>query len=220
MLPCPKLSFENLSRGIPGQGIDELHRTRCLVVRDPIAAKGDDLGFRQACAFFFHHECLHCLSGNRVRNPDYGSFHYAVMLRQEFLNFSRPLVPLAVSEVDLADVARDVVRLHEGSASDRSVRLSVEAELPIQGTAADLLKIGMIRVRDRIAREGLPARMLLTVHDELVFEVERSAAQDLGLAVRAEMEGAIQLDVPVEVVQRANASSAAIRPVARLAMGW
>jgi DNA polymerase-1 len=70
---------------------------------------------------------------------------------------------------------------------------------PIQGTAADLLKIAMIRVRDRIAREKLPARMLLTVHDELVFEVERFAAPELGRAVRAEMEGAIALDVPVEV---------------------
>jgi DNA polymerase-1 len=70
---------------------------------------------------------------------------------------------------------------------------------PIQGTAADLLKIGMIRVRDRIAKEKLPARMLLTVHDELVFEVERSAAGQLGRAVRAEMEDAIHLDVPVEV---------------------
>jgi DNA polymerase-1 len=70
---------------------------------------------------------------------------------------------------------------------------------PIQGTAADLLKIAMIRVRNRIAREQLPARMLLTVHDELVFEVERSAAGELGRAVRAEMEGAIELDVPVEV---------------------
>jgi DNA polymerase-1 len=70
---------------------------------------------------------------------------------------------------------------------------------PIQGTAADLLKIAMIRVRDRIARDRIPARMLLTVHDELVFEVERSAADELGRAVRAEMEGAIELDVPVEV---------------------
>lgn len=70
---------------------------------------------------------------------------------------------------------------------------------PIQGTAADLLKIAMIRVRDRIVREKLPARMLLTVHDELVFEVERSAADQLGRAVRSEMEGAIELDVPVDV---------------------
>jgi DNA polymerase-1 len=70
---------------------------------------------------------------------------------------------------------------------------------PIQGTAADLLKIAMIRVHDRIAEEKLPARMLLTVHDELVFEVGREAADVLGRAVRAEMEGAIELDVPVEV---------------------
>src|ERR687895_1322812 len=46
-LARPKLPFENLSRGIPGQRIDELDKMRRLVVRDSIAAKGDDLRFRQ-----------------------------------------------------------------------------------------------------------------------------------------------------------------------------
>ncbi|MBA3583357.1 MAG: DNA polymerase I [Gemmatimonadetes bacterium] len=70
---------------------------------------------------------------------------------------------------------------------------------PIQGTAADLIKIAMIRIHERLAGNGLPARMLLTVHDELVFEVEETAARDLGALVREEMEGAIALDVPVVV---------------------
>ncbi len=70
---------------------------------------------------------------------------------------------------------------------------------PIQGTAADLIKIAMIRIHERLAGNGLPARMLLTVHDELVFEVEEAAARDLGALVREEMEGAIALDVPVVV---------------------
>ncbi|MDX1661907.1 MAG: DNA polymerase, partial [Gemmatimonadota bacterium] len=70
---------------------------------------------------------------------------------------------------------------------------------PIQGTAADLLKIAMIRVHRRIAEEGLPARMLLTVHDELVFEVERAESDALADLVREEMEGAIDLEVPVVV---------------------
>jgi two-component system sensor histidine kinase HydH len=47
---------------------------------------------------------------------------------EEFLNFSRPLVPLAIAEIDLAELAREVVRLHEGSASERGVRLAVEGE--------------------------------------------------------------------------------------------
>jgi len=70
---------------------------------------------------------------------------------------------------------------------------------PIQGTAADLLKIAMVRIHRRLSENGLPARLLLTVHDELVFEVEKSAAEHLGTLVRSEMESAIELDVPVVV---------------------
>ncbi len=70
---------------------------------------------------------------------------------------------------------------------------------PIQGTAADLIKIAMIRIHRRIAAEGLPARMLLTVHDELVFEVEDGSIAAVGDLVREEMEAAIELDVPVVV---------------------
>jgi DNA polymerase-1 len=70
---------------------------------------------------------------------------------------------------------------------------------PIQGTAADLLKIAMIRIHRRLGENGLPARLLLTVHDELVFEVEEGRAEELGKLVRSEMESAIVLDVPVVV---------------------
>jgi DNA polymerase-1 len=57
----------------------------------------------------------------------------------------------------------------------------------------------MIRVHGRLAEDGIPARMLLTVHDELVFEVEEGAVDPLAELVRREMESAIELDVPVEV---------------------
>lgn len=70
---------------------------------------------------------------------------------------------------------------------------------PIQGTAADLIKIAMIRIHDRLTETKLPAHMLLTVHDELVFEVDESATEALAEAVRVEMEGAIDLSVPVVV---------------------
>ena len=81
----------------------------------------------------------------------------------------------------------------------RSFAERVAINSPIQGTAADLIKIAMIRIHERIARERIPARMLLTVHDELVFEVEETAGGVLGDLVKEEMEGAIALDVPVVV---------------------
>ncbi len=81
----------------------------------------------------------------------------------------------------------------------RSFAERVAINSPIQGTAADLIKIAMIRVHERLAEDGIPARMLLTVHDELVFEVEEGAVKSLADLVRGEMEGAIVLDVPVEV---------------------
>ncbi len=72
---------------------------------------------------------------------------------------------------------------------------------PIQGTAADVIRRAMIRMDDAIA--GLPAKMLLQVHDELVFEVEKAAADDLIGVAREVMEGAanpaVKFDVPLVV---------------------
>jgi DNA polymerase-1 len=72
---------------------------------------------------------------------------------------------------------------------------------PIQGTAADIIRRAMVRMPDAIA--GIPAKMLLQVHDELLFEVEAEAADDLINAARTVMEGAaepvVKLDVPLIV---------------------
>ena len=72
---------------------------------------------------------------------------------------------------------------------------------PIQGTAADIIRRAMIRMPEAIS--GLPAKMLLQVHDELIFEVEDGAADDLIAIARGVMEGAaepvIKLDVPLVV---------------------
>jgi len=70
---------------------------------------------------------------------------------------------------------------------------------PIQGTAADLIKIAMIRVDRAIERERLDARLLLQVHDELVLEVAERDASRLSDVVRAEMVAASDLAAPLEV---------------------
>lgn len=71
---------------------------------------------------------------------------------------------------------------------------------PIQGSAADLIKVAMINIHHRLIREKLThIKMLLQVHDELIFEVPRQKADDAKQLIREEMEAAIQLNVPLKV---------------------
>jgi DNA polymerase-1 len=75
--------------------------------------------------------------------------------------------------------------------------------MPIQGTAADVLKRAMIDVYAALAVHNAsrpaPARMILTVHDELVFEVPEEDAEDVAKLVKEKMEAAYQLKVPLTV---------------------
>ena len=70
---------------------------------------------------------------------------------------------------------------------------------PIQGTAADLIKIAMVRVHNRLKREGLQARLILQVHDELLIEAKRDCAEKAMVILREEMENAARLAVPLTV---------------------
>jgi DNA polymerase-1 len=70
---------------------------------------------------------------------------------------------------------------------------------PIQGSAADIIKVAMLRVDEALRGSGLRSRMLLQVHDELVFEVGRGERDELEALVRREMGAAYALSVPMEV---------------------
>ncbi|MBT8494555.1 MAG: DNA polymerase I, partial [Deltaproteobacteria bacterium] len=79
----------------------------------------------------------------------------------------------------------------------RSAAERVAQNTPMQGTAADIMKLAMLRVDPLLATHG--AAMLLTVHDELVIEVPADAAEAVGAEVKEAMESAYQLDVPLVV---------------------
>jgi DNA polymerase-1 len=88
--------------------------------------------------------------------------------------------------------------------TSRNFQMRAQAEreavnMPIQGTAADILKKAMIDLHEELPRRGVKARMILTVHDELLFECERAAADDTAAIVRERMENAVSLNVPLTV---------------------
>ncbi len=85
----------------------------------------------------------------------------------------------------------------EGGARQFAERAAVNT--PIQGSAADLIKVAMHRVDRRLRESGFDAWMVLQVHDELVFESAEGMADSVASAVRAEMEGVAELAVPLRV---------------------
>ena len=70
---------------------------------------------------------------------------------------------------------------------------------PIQGSAADIIKLAMLRVDAALTEAGARSRMLLQVHDELVLEIAPGERDDVEALVRKEMGAAIEMDVPLEV---------------------
>lgn len=70
---------------------------------------------------------------------------------------------------------------------------------PIQGSAADIIKIAMVNIYKRMKREALESKMILQVHDELVFEVKRSEEELMKKLITEEMESAYKLDIPLTV---------------------
>ncbi len=70
---------------------------------------------------------------------------------------------------------------------------------PVQGSAADIIKIAMLNIRSRMKKEGFKSRMLLQVHDELLFEAPEDEIDILEKLVRKEMESAVKLSIPLKV---------------------
>jgi len=94
---------------------------------------------------------------------------------------------------------RWIPELQSRNAQLRGAGERMAINMPIQGTAADIMKIALIRLHERLRAGGSTARMLLSVHDEVLMEVPRDEVADLAPVVREVMAGALQLDVPLDV---------------------
>ncbi|MDP9019081.1 MAG: DNA polymerase, partial [Candidatus Eremiobacteraeota bacterium] len=77
---------------------------------------------------------------------------------------------------------------------------------PLQGSAADLMKLAMVRIDTALTDANLDAPMLLQIHDELIFEVARHDLERVVQVVRTQMETALELSVPIEVTVKTGAN--------------
>ncbi len=94
---------------------------------------------------------------------------------------------------------RPITGLNSKNFSVRSQAERLTVNTVIQGSAADLIKVAMVSIQRRIEKEKMPIRMILQIHDELVFELPRAEADRHADWIAAEMTGALKLDVPLKV---------------------
>jgi DNA polymerase-1 len=104
-------------------------------------------------------------------------------------------------------------------AAQRNIRQGAERQavnMPIQGTAADIMKLAMIRADRQLRESGMRARILLQVHDELVLEAPAEEVAALGALLRDAMGRAVELVVPLDVEVKAGQNWATLEPVAEI----
>ena len=92
---------------------------------------------------------------------------------------------------------REMPELKSSNFNVRSFGERVALNMPIQGTAADIIKLAMVHVYERLKAEGLEAKLLLQVHDELIVECPEAEAEKVSALLKEEMENAAHLAVPL-----------------------
>jgi DNA polymerase-1 len=174
--------------GIPPEAVDDAHRRDAKTINFGIMygmgvfGLSDRLGISQE-------EAQQFITAYFARYPkvnEYITRTIALAYKQGFvttlLNRRRYLPELKSDNRNLRDFAE---------------RTAINT--PIQGTAADLIKIAMIRIADHLREPKWKAKMILQIHDELVFEAPEGEIVSLSEMVKEEMEGAIRLSVPIKV---------------------
>ena len=90
-------------------------------------------------------------------------------------------------------------QIHSSNRQLREFAERTSINTPIQGSAADMIKIAMINIHQAMRDAGLNSKMILQVHDELVFEVPLNEVDEMRSLVKKRMEEALELRVPVKV---------------------
>lgn len=94
---------------------------------------------------------------------------------------------------------RYIPEINSGNWNVRSFAERTAINMPIQGTAADIIKVAMINIQHYLEKQACKSRMLLQVHDELIFEIHEDEGEALASTIKELMESAFELSVPLKV---------------------
>ena len=101
---------------------------------------------------------------------------------------------------------RDIPEIKASNFQTRAFGERVALNTPIQGSAADIIKLAMVNVYNRLEKENLEARLILQVHDELIIECPKREQEKVKTVLREEIENAARLSVPLKVDMKAGRS--------------
>ena len=138
----------------------------------------------------------HRSQGSRAVHPDLFRAHAGV---KKFIQKTIAEVRESGFAPTLFGRERPIPDMNSRNPNARSFAERTAVNTPLQGTAADLIKLAMIRIDEILRREKLETKMLLQVHDELVFESPPEEAEKVSEMVKREMENVRKLDVPLMV---------------------
>jgi len=94
---------------------------------------------------------------------------------------------------------RYIQAINSSNKTEKAAAERVAVNTPIQGSAADIVKTAMLKLDKALTAAASPARLLLQVHDELIFECPNEAAEKTTLLIKKEMENAVKLKIPLRV---------------------
>jgi DNA polymerase I len=179
--------------GVPIDQVDKAMRSKAKAVNFGIIYGQGAFGLAQNLG-------ISRKEGKEIIDAYFNQFGKLKQYQQENIEFARKngfVETLMGRRRYLADInsANAVVR---GFAERNAINA------PIQGSAADIIKVAMIQIHDALKQSGLQSKMIMQVHDELVFDALRSELDQLKPIIKTCMEGAAQLRVPLEIDMNAG----------------
>jgi len=172
---------------IPPEDLDHEHRRR---------AKEINFGIMYGMGVYGLASRLH-ISTEEAR--DFISSYFALYAKvKEFVDRMHAEAEEKGFVTTMLNRRRYLPEIHSKNFNMREFAKRTAVNTPIQGTAAELIKVAMINIWRKLRDGGYRTRMIMQVHDELVFEAPKSEVNAMKRLVKEEMEGALSLDVPIK----------------------
>lgn len=174
--------------GIEEVDVDDKQRRMAKVVNYGLIYGMSDYGLAQRFDIA-HEEAVQFIQSYYDLYPDVATWREQAVTSAEEKGYAETLFKRR----------RPLPDLHAGNHALREYSKRAAINTPIQGTAADLIKIAMIRVEEKLSAAGFGSGLLLSIHDELLFEIEEDRLEEAQEIIRESMEDAIEINVPIEV---------------------